>query len=109
MFVAYFNDAQRQATRDAGVIAGLNVVEIIDEPIAAAIGYRMQGRTSNILVFDLGGATFDVTILAVDRRNFEVLAATRDQYLGGKGQSLVLVIVHILLLQAHTILTDFRL
>ncbi|KAL1828141.1 hypothetical protein ACET3Z_006553 [Daucus carota] len=82
---AYFNDAQRKATSDAGFIAGLNVVDIIDEPTAAAIGYGMdkRGGAKNILVFDLGGATCDVTILAIKESVFKVLAATRDQYLGG--------------------------
>jgi heat shock protein 5 len=73
---AYFNDAQRQATKDAGVIAGLNVARIINEPTAAAIAYGLdkKGGEKNILVFDLGGGTFDVSILTIDNGVFEVLA-----------------------------------
>lgn len=83
---AYFNDAQRQATKDAGVIAGLNVVRIINEPTAAAIAYGLdkKGGEKNILVFDLGGGTFDVSILTIDNGVFEVLATNGDTHLGGK-------------------------
>ncbi|XP_078442067.1 luminal-binding protein 5-like [Wolffia australiana] len=83
---AYFNDAQRQATKDAGTIAGLNVVRIINEPTAAAIAYGLdkQGGEHNILVFDLGGGTFDVSILAIDNGVFEVLATNGDTHLGGE-------------------------
>lgn len=83
---AYFNDAQRQATKDAGVIAGLNVVRIINEPTAAAIAYGLdkKGGEKNILVFDLGGGTFDVSVLTIDNGVFEVLATNGDTHLGGK-------------------------
>jgi len=75
---AYFNDAQRQATKDAGTIAGLKVERIINEPTAAAIAYGMDktGGESNVLVFDLGGGTFDVTLLTIDNGVFEVLPPT---------------------------------
>ncbi|KAL0382450.1 UNVERIFIED_CONTAM: Luminal-binding protein 5 [Sesamum calycinum] len=83
---AYFNDAQRQATKDAGTIAGLNVVRIINEPTAAAIAYGLdkKGGEKNILVFDLGGGTFDVSILTIDNGVFEVLATNGDTHLGGE-------------------------
>lgn len=83
---AYFNDAQRQATKDAGVIAGLNVVRIINEPTAAAIAYGLDKKDGekNILVFDLGGGTFDVTLLTIDNGVFEVLATNGDTHLGKK-------------------------
>ncbi|KAL1195378.1 Heat shock 70 kDa protein BIP3 [Cardamine amara subsp. amara] len=83
---AYFNDAQRQATKDAGAIAGLNVVRIINEPTAAAIAYGLdkQGGESNILVYDLGGGTFDVSILTIDNGVFEVLSTSGDTHLGGE-------------------------
>jgi heat shock protein 5 len=83
---AYFNDAQRQATKDAGVIAGLKVQRIINEPTAAAIAYGMDktGKESNVLVFDLGGGTFDVTLLTIDNGVFEVLATNGDTHLGGE-------------------------
>merc|ERR1712193_522136 len=83
---AYFNDAQRQATKDAGTIAGLNVMRIINEPTAAAIAYGMDksGGESNVLVFDLGGGTFDVTLLTIDNGVFEVLATNGDTHLGGE-------------------------
>lgn len=82
---AYFNDAQRQATKDAGVIAGLNVRRIINEPTAAAIAYGLdkKGGEKNILVFDLGGGTFDVSILTIDNGVFEVLSTNGDTHLGG--------------------------
>merc|ERR1719434_533353 len=72
---AYFNDAQRQATKDAGTIAGLRVERVINEPTAAAIAYGLdkQDREETILVFDLGGGTFDVTLLQIDNGVFEVL------------------------------------
>jgi hypothetical protein len=84
-FPAYFNDAQRQATKDAGVIAGLNVARIINEPTAAAIAYGLdkKGGEKNILVFDLGGGTFDVSILTIDNGVFEVLSTNGDTHLGG--------------------------
>ncbi|EIE27137.1 binding protein 1 [Coccomyxa subellipsoidea C-169] len=83
---AYFNDAQRQATKDAGVIAGLNVVRIINEPTAAAIAYGLdkKGAEQNILVFDLGGGTFDVSILTIDNGVFEVISTSGDTHLGGE-------------------------
>ncbi|XP_052191954.1 heat shock 70 kDa protein BIP1-like [Diospyros lotus] len=83
---AYFNDAQRQATKDAGTIAGLNVVRIINEPTAAAIAYGLdkKGGEKNILVYDLGGGTFDVSILTIDNGVFEVLATSGDTHLGGE-------------------------
>lgn len=83
---AYFNDAQRQATKDAGIIAGLNVMRIINEPTAAAIAYGLdqKGAEKNILVFDLGGGTFDVSLLTIDQGVFEVLATNGDTHLGGE-------------------------
>merc|ERR1711981_479497 len=83
---AYFNDAQRQATKDAGTIAGLNVARVINEPTAAAIAYGLdkKGGEKNILVFDLGGGTFDVTLLTIDNGVFEVLATNGDTHLGGE-------------------------
>lgn len=83
---AYFNDAQRQATKDAGTIAGLNVVRIINEPTAAAIAYGLdkKGGEMNILVYDLGGGTFDVSILTIDNGVFEVLSTSGDTHLGGE-------------------------
>jgi len=83
---AYFNDAQRQATKDAGTISGMNVRRIINEPTAAAIAYGMdkKGGEKNILVFDLGGGTFDVTALTIDNGVFEVLATNGDTHLGGE-------------------------
>jgi len=83
---AYFNDAQRQATKDAGKIAGLNVLRIINEPTAAAIAYGLDKKQGekNILVFDLGGGTFDVTLLTIDDGVFEVLATNGDTHLGGE-------------------------
>ncbi len=81
---AYFTDAQRQATRDAGRIAGLEVVRIINEPTAAALAYEgMQSSRENILVYDLGGGTFDVSIVSIEAGIVEVLASTGDNYLGG--------------------------
>ena len=83
---AYFNDAQRQATKDAGTISGLKVERIINEPTAAAIAYGLEkkGGEKNILVFDLGGGTFDVTLLTIDNGVFEVLATNGDTHLGGE-------------------------
>ncbi|KIL58290.1 hypothetical protein M378DRAFT_170815 [Amanita muscaria Koide BX008] len=83
---AYFNDAQRQATKDAGTIAGLNVLRIINEPTAAAIAYglnKKQGE-SQIIVYDLGGGTFDVSLLTIEDGVFEVLATAGDTHLGGE-------------------------
>jgi heat shock protein 5 len=83
---AYFNDAQRQATKDAGTIAGLNVPRIINEPTAAAIAYGLdkKGAEMNVLVYDLGGGTFDVSVLSLDHGVFEVLATSGDTHLGGE-------------------------
>jgi heat shock protein 5 len=83
---AYFNDAQRQATKDAGTISGMQVQRIINEPTAAALAYGMdkKGGEKNILVFDLGGGTFDVTLLTIDNGVFEVLATNGDTHLGGE-------------------------
>lgn len=82
---AYFNDAQRQSTKDAGQISGLNVVRILNEPTAAAIAYGLDKNEGekNILVFDLGGGTFDVSILTIDGGLFEVIATSGDTHLGG--------------------------
>ncbi|GAA0183939.1 Hsp70 family chaperone [Lithospermum erythrorhizon] len=82
---AYFNDAQRQATKDAGSIAGLNVLRVVNEPTAAALAYGLDKKEmKNILVFDLGGGTFDVSILALDDGIFEVLSTNGDTHLGGE-------------------------
>merc|ERR1712165_699309 len=86
---AYFNDSQRQATKDAGVIAGLNVLRIINEPTAAAIAYGLDkknksNKESNVLIFDLGGGTFDVSILSIDDGIFEVKSTAGDTHLGGE-------------------------
>jgi molecular chaperone DnaK (HSP70) len=83
---AYFTDAQRQATKDAGTIAGLTVERVINEPTAAAIAYGLdkQDREETILVFDLGGGTFDVTLLSIDNGVFEVLATSGNTHLGGQ-------------------------
>jgi len=83
---AYFNDAQRQATKDAGVISGLNVLRIINEPTAAAIAYGLdkKGGEHNVLIFDLGGGTFDVSLLTIEDGIFEVKATAGDTHLGGE-------------------------
>jgi heat shock protein 5 len=83
---AYFNDSQRQSTKDAGTIAGLNVLRIINEPTAAAIAYGLdkKDKERNILVFDLGGGTFDVSLLTIDSGVFEVVATNGDTHLGGE-------------------------
>lgn len=83
---AYFNDSQRQATKDAGAIAGLNVLRIINEPTAAAIAYGLdkKGGEKNVLIFDLGGGTFDVSLLTIDDGIFEVKATAGDTHLGGE-------------------------
>merc|ERR1711998_16017 len=83
---AYFNDAQRQATKDSGTISALNVMRIINEPTAAAIAYGLdkKGGEKNILVFGLGGGTFDVTVLSIDNGVFEVVATNGDTHLGGE-------------------------
>ena len=83
---AYFNDAQRQATKDAGMIAGLNILRIINEPTAAAIAYGLDKKDEEktILIFDLGGGTFDVSLLSIDDGIFEVKATAGDTHLGGE-------------------------
>jgi len=84
---AYFNDSQRQATKDAGVISGLNILRIINEPTAAAIAYGLDkkaGGERNVLIFDLGGGTFDVSILTIDDGIFEVKSTSGDTHLGGE-------------------------
>lgn len=90
---AYFNDAQRQATKDAGTIAGLNVVRIINEPTAAAIAYGLDKtkEKENIVVFDFGGGTLDVSVLEIDEGIFEVKATNGDTHLGGEDIDNVLV------------------
>lgn len=84
---AYFNDSQRQATKDSGTIAGLNVLRIINEPTAAAIAYGLDKKAAgerNVLIFDLGGGTFDVSILSIDDGIFEVKSTAGDTHLGGE-------------------------
>ncbi|EPY51819.1 heat shock protein S [Schizosaccharomyces cryophilus OY26] len=84
---AYFNDSQRQATKDAGTIAGMNVLRIINEPTAAAIAYgldRNTQRETNVLIFDLGGGTFDVSLLTIEEGIFEVKSTAGDTHLGGE-------------------------
>ncbi|XP_030853974.1 heat shock 70 kDa protein IV [Strongylocentrotus purpuratus] len=84
---AYFNDEQRQATKDAGVIAGLNVLRIINEPTAAALAYGLDKKLKgeqHVLIFDLGGGTFDVSILVIDDGIFEVISTAGDTHLGGE-------------------------
>jgi len=91
---AYFNDAQRQATKDAGIIAGLNVLRIINEPTAAAIAYGLDKKGQgerNVLIFDLGGGTFDVSLLTIDDGIFEVKATAGDTHLGGEDFDNILV------------------
>ncbi|KIW14426.1 chaperone DnaK [Exophiala spinifera] len=83
---AYFNDNQRQATKDAGTIAGLTVLRVVNEPTAAAIAYGLdkKGKESQIIVYDLGGGTFDVSLLSIEDGVFEVLATAGDTHLGGE-------------------------
>merc|ERR1712124_31992 len=86
---AYFNDSQRQATKDAGAIAGLNVLRIINEPTAAAIAYGLDKKSNmagerNVVIFDLGGGTFDVSLLTIEEGIFEVKATAGDTHLGGE-------------------------
>jgi L1 cell adhesion molecule like protein len=90
---AYFNDSQRQATKDAGVIAGLNVLRIINEPTAAAIAYGLDKKSveKNILICDVGGGTFDVSILTIDDSIFEVKATAGDTHLGGEDFDTIMV------------------
>ena len=90
---AYFNNAQREATKDAGSIAGLNVVRIINEPTAAALAYGLdkEGADQTILVFDLGGGTFDVSVLELGDGVFEVKSTNGDNHLGGDNFDKVVV------------------
>jgi len=91
---AYFNDSQRQATKDAGTIAGLNVIRIINEPTAAAIAYGLDKKSEkerNVLIFDIGGGTFDVSILTIEESIFEVKATAGDTHLGGEDFDTMLV------------------
>ena len=87
---AYFNDSQRQATKDAGQIAGLEVLRIVNEPTAAALAYGLnKGENGTILVFDLGGGTFDVSILELDDGMFQVVATNGNTHLGGEDRKSV--------------------
>ena len=85
---AYFNDEQRQATKDAAKIAGLDVLRLLNEPTAAAVAYGLNSnqetQEKNVIVFDLGGGTFDVSLLTIDQGVFEVLATNGDTHLGGE-------------------------
>jgi molecular chaperone DnaK (HSP70) len=86
---AYFNDSQRQATKDAGTISGMNVLRIINEPTAAALAYGLDKNATgpgerNVLIFDLGGGTFDVSLLTIEDGVFEVKATAGDTHLGGE-------------------------
>jgi molecular chaperone DnaK (HSP70) len=84
---AYFNCSQRQATKDAGTISGMNVLRIINEPTAAAIAYGLDKKVAgerNVLIFDLGGGTFDVSLLTIEEGIFEVKATAGDTHLGGE-------------------------
>ncbi|XLU55509.1 hypothetical protein S245_050157, partial [Arachis hypogaea] len=86
---AYFNDSQRKATKDAGIIAGLNVIRIINEPTAAALAYGLQKRAKcsgkrNVFIVDLGGGTFDVSLVTIEGDNIEVKATAGDTHLGGE-------------------------
>jgi len=97
---AYFNDSQRQATKDAGMIAGLEVLRIINEPTAASLAYGLQERTQGtIAVYDLGGGTFDISILKLKNGIFEVLATNGDTHLGG--DDLDRVIIDVLVKEIH--------
>src|SRR5205085_4276263 len=89
---AYFNDAQRTATRDAGRIAGLDVMRIINEPTAASLAYGLDKRHSGLIaVYDLGGGTFDISILRVEDGVFQVLSTGGDTHLGGDDSDLLLM------------------
>jgi len=85
-FLTDFNDAQRQATKDAGTIAGLHILRVMNEPTAAAIAYGLdkKGPESKVIVYDLGGGTFDVSLLSIEDQVFEVLATAGDTHLGGE-------------------------
>jgi molecular chaperone DnaK len=85
---AYFNDSQRQATKDAGTIAGLDVQRVINEPTAAALAYGLEKTDDRVVaVYDLGGGTFDVSILEMSSGVFEVKSTNGDTHLGGEGKS----------------------
>jgi len=89
---AYFNDAQRQATKDAGQIAGLDVLRVINEPTAAALAYGLDKTTNSVVaVYDLGGGTFDISILEMQSGVFEVKSTNGDTHLGGEDFDVVLV------------------
>merc|ERR1711964_915498 len=96
---AYFNDSQRQATKDAGTICGLNVLRVINEPTAAAIAYGLDKKDAdgekNVLIFDLGGGTFDVSILSIDDGIFEVKSTRGDTHLGGEDFDQAMVVFFI--------------
>ena len=83
---AYFNDSQRQATKDAGSICGMNILRIINEPTAAAIAYGLDQKSGekNVLIYDMGGGTFDVSLLSIEEGIFEVKATAGDTHLGGE-------------------------
>lgn len=84
---AYFNDSQRQATKDAGQISGMNILRIINEPTAAAIAFgldKTQDKEKNILIFDIGGGTSDVSVLTIENGLFEVKSTGGDTHLGGQ-------------------------
>ena len=84
---ASFNDSQRQATKDAGTISGMNILRIINEPTAAAIAYGLDKKVAgerNVLIFDLGGGTFNVSLLTIEENIFEVKATAGDGHLGGE-------------------------
>src|SRR5438034_5694066 len=89
---AYFNDQQRQATKDAGQIAGLNVLRVVNEPTAAALAYGLEKENDRIIaVYDLGGGTFDISILEIQKGVFEVKATNGDTHLGGEDFDIMLV------------------
>jgi hypothetical protein len=91
-FVSYFNDSQRQATKDAGSISGLNVLRVINEPTAAALAYGLDKAGDKVVaVFDLGGGTFDISILELQKGVFEVKSTNGDTHLGGEDFDMLLV------------------
>ena len=89
---AYFNDSQRQATKDAGQIAGLNVLRVVNEPTAAALAYGMEKEADRVVaVYDLGGGTFDISVLEIQKGVFEVKSTNGDTHLGGEDFDIHLV------------------
>lgn len=89
---AYFNDSQRQATKDAGQIAGLNVLRVVNEPTAAALAYGMEKENDRVVaVYDLGGGTFDISVLEIQKGVFEVKSTNGDTHLGGEDFDITLV------------------